>query len=146
MHAGTAQTAQNWRPLPIAPALMGLITKASGAVAKLSVARSSSAELRALALCSFVPAKAESAEAGSAAAACEQTPLAAEQGLKRRRHSDEILAPSLKLRTAGMLLFHYMPLCAPLPVQAGGCASSLAEATARGYRLNPDCACTHPWH
>jgi hypothetical protein len=116
MHAGTAQTSHKWRPLPIAPALMSFIAKASGAVAKLSVTRSSSPELHALAPSSFAPAKAESAEAESAAAACEQTPLPVEQGLKRRRHSDEIPGPSLKLRTAGMLLFLYMHLCVPLPV------------------------------
>jgi hypothetical protein len=102
MPAGTAQTSQKWRPLPIAPALMGLIARASGAVAKIPAARSSSAELHALEPSSFAPANAELTVAVSAA--CEQTPLPSEQGLKRRRHSDEILRPGLKQRTAGMLL------------------------------------------
>lgn len=95
-HAGDAKACQKGRPLAIAPALMSAIAKASGTTNRLSSVRGASAELPDQAQ-SCLP----SAEDEAGVAACEQTPLPSEHGLKRRRQSDETPRPSTKFRAAG---------------------------------------------
>lgn len=99
IHAGAAAKAsQKWRPLPIGPALMSSIAKASGAVSKLHAVRGSSEELPA-------SAQPDATALGLSAAACEETPLPSQHGLKRRRHSDETQRASVKQPAAGVLLY-----------------------------------------
>ena len=107
--AGDAKASQKWRPLPIAPALMSVITKASGNVNGLSGVKQASAEQSDPAHSCLPPA-----EANAGSAACEGTPNPVEHGLKRRRHSEETPRPTVKHRAAGMpfMLNACMPTCA----------------------------------